>query len=242
VEARVDRAAVEAFVGMKVHTLALYEQALRHRSLVRGRQEGHLASNERLEFLGDAVLGFITAEHLYGRFPDKDEGFLTRLRAKLVNGVALAEWASQAGLGHLILMSDTMAQTAGHGHQTIRADAFEAIIGALYLDLGMPATRQFIHRTVLQPIDLETLAHQDDNHKSLLLEYVQARGWPQPVYRVAAEEGPSHNRHFTVEVLLQKTAYGVGQARSKKVAEQEAARQALARLAQSSGAESPERP
>lgn len=230
--AAVDRAAVEAFVGVRVRNLALYEQALRHRSLVRGKSGGHLASNERLEFLGDAVLGFVTAEHLYTRFPDKDEGFLTRLRAKLVNGAALAHRAGQAGLGQLILMSDTMAQTAGRGHQSIRADAFEAIIGALYLDLGMPSARQFIQRTVLQAVNLEELAHQEDNHKSLLLEYVQARGWPQPLYRVTAEEGPSHDRHFTVEVLLQKTPYGVGKARSKKLAEQEAARQALERLEQ----------
>jgi len=215
---------------MPVGDLSLYEQALRHRSLLRSQPRSHLYSNERLEFLGDAVLGFVVGDHLYRHFPDETEGFLTRLRAKLVNGRALAYYAESVALGGLILMSDNMVQTDGRQNQTILADAFEAVIGALYLDQGMPAARRFIHRTMLDRVDLGHLAAKHDNYKSLLLEYVQAEGWLQPQYRVVTEQGPSHDRTFTVEVLVNGTAYGQGQAGSKKSAEQLAAREALERL------------
>ncbi|MDX1547997.1 MAG: ribonuclease III [Rhodothermales bacterium] len=226
----VSREAVERLVGMAVDDLALFEQALKHRSRLRGRPHSHRYSNERLEFLGDAVLGFVVGEHLYRHFPDQPEGFLTRLRAKLVNGQALAHYAEGIALGPLILMSENMVQTAGRQNQTILADAFEAVIGAVYLDQGLPAARRFIHRAMLDQVDLDALAKQRDNYKSLLLEHAQGEGWPQPVYRVVAEEGPSHDRRFTVEVLLRGEPYGSGRARSKKSAEQKAARQALQRL------------
>ena len=180
----VSREAIEGLVGMSISDLALYEQALRHRSLLRGQLRSHLYSNERLEFLGDAVLGFVVAEYLYRHFPDETEGFLTRLRAKLVNGQALAEYARLLDLGPLILMSENMAQKDGRKNQTILADAFEAVIGALYLDLGFHEARRFIRRTMLEHVDLNDLAERQDNFKSLLLEYVQAQGWPQPQYRV----------------------------------------------------------
>lgn len=226
----VSREAVEKLVGAGVRNLALYEQALLHRSLLRGRPESHLHSNERLEFLGDAVLGFVVAEHLYHRFPDKDEGFLTRLRSKLVNGQALSEYAATFGLGEIVLLSDNMVQAGGRENPTILADAFEAVIGALYLDLGEAAARTFIQEKVLADIDLEELAEQRDNYKSLLLEYVQALGWPQPQYEVMLEEGPSHDKVFTVQVLLRERPYGRGRAPSKKKAEQLAAGEALNRL------------
>lgn len=226
----VPRDRIEALVNVPVGDLAVYEQALTHRSVLRGQPDSHLRSNERLEFLGDAVLGFVVAEHLYRHFPEKDEGFLTRLRAKLVNGKALAHWAQDIGLGELILMSENMAQSQGRHNQTILADAFEAIIGALYLDLGLEAARRFIHQTMLDAVDLQGLAARRDNHKSLLLEYAQAHGWPQPRYRVVAEEGPSHDKTFTVDVLIQGEPFGQGTAGSKKRAEQRAAREALVRL------------
>ncbi|QXD17188.1 ribonuclease III [Rhodocaloribacter litoris] len=224
------RAVIERIVGTAVQDPALYERALTHRSVSRGRPDSHLYSNERLEFLGDAVLGFVTAEHLYHHFPDRDEGFLTRLRAKLVNGQSLARLARQIDLGSVIRMSDNMAQGGGRNNPSILADAFEALIGALYLDLGPAAARAFIHRVMLDQVDLDALARQRDNFKSLLLEYVQAHGWPQPRYRVTDEEGPSHERIFTVEVLLGDRPYGYGTAGSKKKAEQEAAGMALERL------------
>lgn len=224
------REAVENLVGVPVSDLALFEQALKHRSVLRGTPKSHLYSNERLEFLGDAALGFVVAEHLYRHFPDRTEGFLTRLRSKLVNGDALARCAEAIDLGSLILMSDNMVQAGGRRNATILADAFEAVIGALYLDGGMDPTRRFIHRTMLDQVDLDELAMQRDNFKSLLLEHAQAEGWAQPEYRVVEEEGPSHDRRFTVEVLLRGETYGSGHARSKKSAEQKAAREALFRL------------
>jgi ribonuclease-3 len=224
------REEAEQLVGMPIRDLALYEQALRHRSLLRGQPRSHLYSNERLEFLGDAVLGFVVAEHLYRHFPEETEGFLTRLRAKLVNGQALARYAGKIDLGAFILMSDNMVQTDGRQNQTILADAFEAVIGALYLDRGMGAARRFIHRTMLDHADLHDMAARRDNFKSLLLEYVQAEGWPQPQYRVVTEEGPSHDRTFTIEVLVNGEPCGRGEASSKKSAEQIAACQALEHL------------
>lgn len=226
----VSRVEVERFVGTPVGNLELYRQALMHRSVLRGETDTHLQSNERLEFLGDAVLGFVTAEHLYHEFPDRNEGFLTRVRAKIVNGQALARFALRLDLGPLIRMSENMDQAGGRRNPTILADALEAVIGALYLDLGEDAARLFIEEKILKPLDLEDLADQQDNYKSLLLEYAQALGWSQPTYRLAEEHGPSHDKTFTVEVLLNEALYGRGVARSKKNAEQQAAGEALDRL------------
>ncbi|MEX0822594.1 MAG: ribonuclease III [Rhodothermales bacterium] len=226
----VSRKRIEALIGMPVGDMAFYEQALRHRSILRGEPDSHLLSNERLEFLGDAVLGYIAAEHLFHHFPQRDEGFLTRMRSKIVNGQALSHFATTLDLGSLILLSDNMAQSNGRRNPTILADALEAVIGAVFLDLGEAATRRFVEEKILKEIDLEDLAHQRDNYKSLLLEYVQALGWEQPRYQVADEDGPSHEKTFTVEVILNDDAYGRGRARSKKKAEQEAASQALDRL------------
>jgi ribonuclease III len=226
-----DRTAVEALVGRAVADLELYRQALCHRSALRGRGDSHLYSNERLEFLGDAVLGLVVGAHLYATFPDTDEGFLSRLRAKLVSGVALAERAEEVGIGPLLQMSPEMRQGGGERHATLLADAFEALIGALYLDLGLEAASAFIHRALLATRDLDALAAAHDNYKSVLLERAQAAGWPQPAYQVVDETGASHARTFTVEVHLRGAAYGTGQATSKKQAEQLAARAALERLA-----------
>jgi ribonuclease III len=223
-------AALEQLTGHSIRNLALYKRALTHRSVARGETDSHLISNERLEFLGDAVLGFVTAEDLHHRFPDRDEGFLTRLRAKLVNGQALARAAQGIELATHVRMSGNMEQSGGRRNQTILADAFEALIGALYLDLGLEAARAFIHRTMLDQVNLLELAVQRDNYKSLLLEFAQARGWRQPVYQVVSEEGPSHEKTFTVEVLVEQTPCGLGMAGSKKQAEQHAARQALTQL------------
>ena len=224
------RETIERLVGRRVGEVALYEQALTHRSLLRGQPGAHLQSNERLEFLGDAVLGFVVAEHLYRHFPEENEGFLTRVRAKLVRGSALARSARRIGLGEHVLMSENAAQAEGRRNASILADAFEALVGALYLDAGPDAARAFIRRNLLDQVDLAELARNRQNFKSLLLEYAQARSWPQPEYRTTSAEGPSHNRTFTVEVLLGGETYGRGAAASKKKAEQQAAGEALRRL------------
>ncbi len=223
----VARTDIERFVGMRINDLRFYEHALRHRSMFRGQVTTGTESNERMEFLGDAILGAAVAERLYTEFPDGSEGFLTRMRANLVNGQVLADYARTLHLGPLILMSENTARSEGRNNPTILADAFEAIVGALYLDLGFGAARRFVFRVIDQLVDLESLAMQRSNFKSLLLEYVQARGWAQPTYSVAAEEGPSHDRHFTIDVLVEGTPRGRGLAGSKKQAEQAAAHEAL---------------
>ncbi len=221
---------IEHMTGVPVRDLSLYDRAFTHRSILRAHPESQLVSNERLEFLGDAVLGFVVAEQLHRQFPDRDEGFLTKLRSKLVNGQALARYARSIELGSLINMSENMDQTGGRQSVSILADAFEALIGAMYMDAGLEETRRFISRVMFEKVDLNDLAQQHDNYKSLLLEYAQAKGWPQPRYRVTLEEGPSHDRTFTVEVLIQDRGFGTGTAGSKKRAEQIAASEALRSL------------
>ena len=218
---------IERLVGLPVHDVTLYEQALTHRSRFRGQADNHLATNERLEFLGDALLGFVMAEALYRRFPNKNEGYLTRLRAKLVSGKALARYARRIDLGPHLLMSENAARSEGRNNPSILADAYEALVGAVYLDHDLDAARRFIQASALGPVDLSAIAAQNENYKSQLLEYAQARGRPQPTYRVVLAEGPSHDRTFTVEALLDDTPYGQGTASSKKKAEQLAAAEAL---------------
>ncbi|NNE70704.1 MAG: ribonuclease III [Rhodothermales bacterium] len=224
----VDPAVISQITGEPVGDISLYVHAMRHRSILRGRPGSSIESNERLEFLGDAVLGSVTAEHLFLEYPDEAEGFLTRLRAKLVNGKALAGLGVAMGLDRLVLVSDNLRQQ-GQTQQftSIMADAFEALIGALYLDQGPEAARRFIVGRMLEPQDLDALMLREDNHKSLLLEFAQARGWPQPVYQVQEATGPSHDRRFSVQVLVQETPEGVGRGKSKKQAEQRAAKAAL---------------
>lgn len=217
-------------VGTDIRDAALYEQALRHRSLLRGMSHAHVDSNERLEYLGDAILGFVVADVLYLSFPDKTEGFLTRLRSKLVNGRQLARSARRIDLGRYIQVGDSLATDEDIDNESILADAFEAIVGAIYLDLGMREVRTFIDRTLLEHLDLDEVAERRDNFKSALLEYLQARGHQQPRYRVISETGPSHQKQFEVGVYLAGEEYGRGDARSKKRAEQAAARIALDRL------------
>lgn len=233
----VRRRDVERLVGVPVHDLALYEHALRHRSLFRGLSTDGTESNERLEFLGDAVLGAVVAEVMYRRFPDRSEGLLTRTRATLVNGKALAGYAEAIGLGPLILMSENMEGSEGRQNQTILADAFEAVVGAVYLDLGFEAARRFVTAVLDRCVDLEVAAADRSNHKSRLLEYVQGQGLDQPTYEVLAEEGPSHDRRFTVAAVVEGQRMGRGEDRSKKGAEQAAAREALAALRQRDSAE-----
>ena len=235
----VRRDRVEALLGTRVGELALYEHALRHRSIFRGQTTDGTESNERLEFLGDAVLGAAVADRLYRHFGDRDEGFLTRTRAHLVNGKALASYAETLGLGALVLLSDNMHATGGRHNTTILADAFEAIVGALYLDRGFEAARQFVDRVLDVCVDLDAVAERRTNYKSQLLEYVQARQMGQPSYTVLDETGPSHDRRFTVAAVVDGAVLGHGVANAKKAAEQAAARKALAALEHGAGTPAP---
>ena len=231
-ESGVSRRAIESLVGMPIGALGTYEHALKHRSIFRGTTTNGTESNERLEFLGDAVLGAVVAERLYTAFPERDEGFLTRTRANLVNGKTLADFATQIGLAPLVLLSDNMDTSGGRTNATILADAFEAIVGAVYVDLGFGAARRFVNSVLDRCVDLKEVAREKSNFKSQLLELVQARSLGQPTYDVLSEVGPSHDREFTVAAVVDGEEVGRGTARSKKAAEQEAAQQALSTLHQ----------
>ncbi|WP_263786496.1 ribonuclease III [Salinibacter grassmerensis] len=228
---QVNAAAVERLVGGPVDDLSHYRRALTHRSLLRVHPERTFESNERLEFLGDALLDVFVGEVLYERFPEKDEGALTRLRARLVSERPLATYARHLGLGPHLLMSENAAEGNGRDNPSILADAFEAFVGAIYLDLGYAAARGFVQDQVLAPIDLQDVATRDENYKSQLLEHLQARGRPQPTYHVVQEKGPSHDKTFTVEVRIGDTAHEQGTAGSKQDAEQQAARRTLNEIA-----------
>lgn len=226
----VPRAPLERLVGQPVDDLSLYRRALTHRSLLRRYPGRDLQSNERLEFLGDALLDLVVGEVLYKRFPDRDEGDLSRLRARLVSEAPLARYARRMDLGAHLLMSDNAAADNGRDNPTILADAFEALAGAVYLDRGHDAARQFIHDHIFAPFDLDEMLAQDTNYKSQLLERMQAEGRPQPTYQVIDEVGPSHDKTFTVEARVDGSALGQGTGSSKQEAEQRAAHNALTHL------------
>lgn len=230
------RDTIEQLVGQPVHDLTLYHRALTHRSVLRTRPEQSPRSNERLEFLGDAFLDLVISEVLYERFPEKNEGELTRLRARLVSEGPLARFARRLDLGAHLQLSRNAARDNARENPSILADAFEATIGAVYLDLGHEAAREFVRTHAVAPFDLSELAARDENYKSQLLERMQAVGRPQPTYHVVHEEGPSHDKTFTVEVRVGEATYERGTAGNKQEAEQRAARDTLTRLADAESA------
>lgn len=208
----------------------LLQLALTHRSHT-GQMEGARAlSNERLEFLGDAVLDLCVSHHLFLRFPDKKEGELTKLKSLIVSGPFLVRLAGQIDLGRHLRLSESEERTGGRQRASILEDAYEALLGALYLDGGLPAAEEFVRVHVLENLDLGQASRDNRNYKSLLLELAQSRGLGNPTYRVVEEVGPDHSKHFLVEVLVGEHALGQGSGASKKKAEQEAAREGLAGL------------
>jgi ribonuclease-3 len=203
-----------------------FRQALLHRSSL--QKTGEPAdSNERLEFLGDSILNLIVAEHLFRTFPAAAEGDLTKRRARLVNRKALAAYARAIDLGSFISMSASAAQATGRGSDTILADTFEAVIAAVYLDGGFGPARTFVETQILRALGEGTVVLEDENYKSQLLEYAQANGLGVPRYSIVREEGPDHDRTFTVDVAVGPVIRGRGAGKNKKDAEQEAAAAAL---------------
>lgn len=223
---------LEKIIGYPIKEQSHYVQALIHRSFLEELDEDD-ASNERLEFLGDAVLSLITAEYLFHLYPDKDEGFLTKVRAKIVNRNSLAESAEDIGLVKFLLMNLNLSNTFSRGAKTVLSDALEALVGALYLDHGLEACRVFIRKVLIDPI-VEAGEHLvDENYKSQLLEYAQANKLDLPNYKIIKEEGPQHERVFTVQVTVGSDIYGIGKGKNKKSAEQNAAQIALEKIQKS---------
>lgn len=198
-----------------------------HRSYAQFVNTPGMQSNERLEFLGDSVLNMVVAERLFAAYPRAEEGELTVLRARLVNRKALVTYAKQIHLRDFLLLSNSASQAAEKGSETIVADAYEAVIGAIYLDGGLEEARQFVNRQLVSALEEGLLQETDENYKSALLEYAQANGKAIPRYTILKEEGPDHDRTFTVEATIGEGLSGVGTGKNKKEAEQAAAENAL---------------
>jgi len=228
-ERKFDFVRFEQLIGYHPKNWALFFESLLHRSYLQylGPQ---VKSNERLEFLGDAILNSLVAEYLYRLYPSLEEGDLTKIRSRLVNRKALALRAKDLRLSDYMLLSSSALQSVDSGSDSILADAFEAVIGAIYLDGGLSAAREFVSGALLKSSGILNSALTDDNYKSALLEYSQGRSLGVPRYSVVKEDGPDHDRRFTVEVFLGAESLGVGTGRSKKDAEQAAAAQGLERI------------
>lgn len=227
---KVDFPGLERILGFSIRDKNLFFEALSHRSFLQVTGYENARSNERLEFLGDAVLNLAVAEYLYRHRGKAAEGELTKIRSRLVNRKALGAYARELRLGDFILMSPSAFQVAEKGMETILADAYEAIIGAIYLDRGYDRAWRFVERTILRALESGIVNTEDENFKSQLLEQSQAGGLGVPRYITISEKGPDHDRTFTVEVLIGKTSYGIGSGKNKKDAEQAAAEKALQQL------------
>lgn len=210
-------------IGYRFHDASLLVDALKHRSVLPLYGEDRARSNERLEFLGDAVLDFMVAEYFFHLFPAMTEGELTKLRSVIASGSVLVRAAQKIGLGQYVLVSPNEERTGGRERASILEDAFEALIGAIYLDGGRKSALDFIETHLLGNWKEVVQQREFVNYKSLLLEHVQAQQGGAPVYVVRDESGPDHLKHFIVEVMINGVVHGRGEGRSKKAAEQEAA-------------------
>jgi ribonuclease-3 len=219
---------LERIVGFKIDDPSLFLKALRHRSTLSQDKYETYDSYERLEFLGDAVLDLIAAEILFNNYPEKDEGFLTKVRAKLVRGDTLTDFSKKLGLEDLMELGERNG--AGKISKSILADAFESIIAAIYITKGYQQAYQFVDTVIENNLVIDKLINTVDNYKSALLELAQAQKRPIPHYELISESGPGHNRTFMVKVLVGDEELGQGEGKSKKKAEQKAARQALKKL------------
>ena len=227
---RVDWNQLQSALGYSIRNKEYFVRALVHRSFIPISHIELLESNERLEFLGDSVLNFIVAEYLFLKYSDKEEGELTILRARLVNRKALAFCAKEIDLKKFMFTHTNSAGVQEKGFDTILADAYEAIIAALYLDGGMEIAKQFILERLNSALANGYLKVSDQNFKSELLEMSQAKGKGIPRYQTLKEEGPDHDRTFTIQVLVGSEPMGMGIGKNKKEAEQAAAEEAVGKL------------
>jgi len=207
---------------------SLYELALTHKSWV-NEHKGKRESNERLEFLGDAILEFIVSRELFIKFKDQEEGFLTTLRANLVNTENLARVAKKLDVGKALYLSRGEEESGGRDNTSLLADTLEAIIGAFFIDQGLGAAENFIHENIL--IDLDAIASKPlKDAKSRLQELAQSKGLPTPKYEIIKEDGPDHAKKFTIQVRIDGKPYGTGAGKNKSEAAQDAARKILKRF------------
>ncbi len=222
-------AKLEQILRFKVRSKSIFLKALTHRSYLELHPDIE-KSNERLEFLGDAVLNLIVAKLLFQKFPKEEEGNLTKKRAFLVNREKLSEAAEDLKLREVIFYNKKYIGDSVEGMKTILADAFEALVGAIYIEKGIKKAEQFISKWIVDPIDEDSDFFVDTNYKGQLLEYTHARKLDTPRYRVADEQGPEHQKEFTVEVFIGDELVGIGKGNNKKNAEQDASQAALKKL------------
>ena len=218
---------LEKKVGYTFRDLSLLKQALMHSSYTNEKHLPKHRCNERLEFLGDAVLELVSSEYLYLNSPHTPEGELTKTRASMVCEPSLALCARDIGLGDYLLLGKGEEATGGRHRDSVTSDAMEALIGAVYLDGGFTNAKEFIHRFVLTDLEDKKLFYDS---KTILQEMVQGTKAGTISYRLTGEEGPDHDKSFYVEVLIGDRVYGEGKGRTKKAAEQQAAYRAILKL------------
>ena len=214
-------------IGYHFHDEKLLRQALTHSSFANEKHLKKHSDNERLEFLGDAVLEIISSEFLYKEYPDKPEGELTKLRASIVCEPTLALCTKDIALGEYLLLGKGEDQTGGRGRKSILSDALEAVIGAIYLDGGFANAKEFIHRFILNDMEHKKLFYDS---KTILQEIVQGHTDETLTYVLLKEEGPDHNKSFEVRALVGDQEIGRGKGRTKKAAEQLAAYNGILKL------------
>lgn len=218
---------LEKKTGYSFKNFSLFRQALTHSSYANEHKQEHQHDNERLEFLGDAVLEVISSEFLFFQYPEMPEGDLTKLRASIVCEPTLALCARELKLGDYLLLGKGEERTGGRRRDSIVSDAMEALIGAIYLDGGFANAKEFVERFVLTDIEHKKLFYDS---KTILQELVQGKFSKEVTYRLLSVDGPDHDKKYNVEALVGEQAYGKGSARTKKGAEQEAAYETLLQL------------
>lgn len=221
---------LERHIGYRFKQPQLLFTALKHRSFLDTSGEDRLLSNERLEFLGDAVLDLVVSDYLYNQRSSEEEGVLTGVKSIMVSGPVLVTQARKIDLGKYLLLSDNEERSGGRNRDSILEDTFEALIGALYLDGGLKTATKFIKRFLLA--DTADILEEKDlmNYKSILLEYAQGNGLEPPIYNVIEETGPDHDKRYQVEVRLGDRILGTGWGRTKKQAEQKAAAEGVKKV------------
>ena len=219
---------LETALGYSFKNITLLQNALTHSSYANERWHDSLMSNERLEFLGDSILGMVVAEHLYRNFPNRPEGELTRMRADMVCEQSLANVANTLGLGQHMLLGHGEERFGGRTRPSILADAVESVIAAAFLDGGFEASAGIIRRFILTEVPVRQMHNKD--YKTTLQELVQQKKNQVLSYAMVGESGPDHDKSFQVEVSLNGNVVGEGSGSSKKRAEQDAARVAIERL------------
>ena len=222
--------ALETRIGYRFKDRGLLEHAMTHKSRAAEDASGGVVDNESLEFLGDAVLGLVVADLLFHQYPNYSEGQKSKVKAAVVSTQSLARHADRLELGDHLILGRGEEKTGGRLKPALLADAYEALIAAIYLDGGLDAAAGFLRRELGEAIDAGSAQTFARDYKSALQERVQALGRPLPEYRVSGEAGPDHRKTFSIEVVVGDEVLGAATGRAKKEAEQEAARLALARL------------